>query len=39
MIIDEHTQINNHNKGLVVSLDDSLNKLINTMLKNSVVYS
>jgi len=39
MIIDVHTHINNYHEDRVVSLDDCLNLLTDTMLENKVDYS
>lgn len=39
MIIDVHTHINNYHEDRVVSLEDCLNKLTDTMKENSVDYS
>lgn len=39
MIIDVHTHINNYHEDRVVSLEDSLNKLTDTMQENNVDYS
>ena len=39
MIIDVHTHINNYHEDRVVSLEECLNKLEETMLKNKVDYS
>ena len=39
MIIDVHTHINNYHEEKVVSLDDCLNKLTDTMQENGVDYS
>lgn len=39
MIIDAHTHINNYHKDRVVSLEDCLNKLLETMDENHVDYS
>jgi predicted TIM-barrel fold metal-dependent hydrolase len=39
MIIDVHTHINNYHEERVVSLEDCLNKLTDTMAENNVDYS
>lgn len=39
MIIDVHTHINNYHEDRVISLEDNLNKLTDTMLANKVDYS
>jgi len=39
MIIDVHTHINNYHEDRVVSLEDCLNKLTDTMAENGVDYS
>ena len=39
MIIDVHTHINNYHEERVVSLEDCLNKLTETMAENQVDYS
>lgn len=39
MIIDVHTHINNYHEDRVVSLEDCLNKLTETMEENQVDYS
>ena len=39
MIIDVHTHINNYHEERVVSLEDSLNLLSDTMEENKVDYS
>lgn len=39
MIIDAHTHINNYHKDRVVSLEDCLNQLLETMADNKVDYS
>jgi len=39
MIIDVHTHINNYHEDRVVSLEDSLNRLTDTMEENKVDYS
>jgi hypothetical protein len=39
MIIDAHTHINNYHEDRVVSLEDCLNQLTDTMAENSVDYS
>ncbi len=39
MIIDVHTHINNYHEDRVVSLEDSLNKLTDTMAESGVDYS
>ena len=39
MIIDVHTHINNYHEDRVVSLDECLNKLTETMIENNVNYS
>jgi len=39
MIIDVHTHINNYHEDRVISLDECLNKLTDTMLENKVDYS
>ena len=39
MIIDVHTHINNYHEDRVVSLEDSLNRLTDTMEENEVDYS
>lgn len=39
MIIDVHTHINNYHEDRVVSLDECLNKLTQTMIDNQVDYS
>ncbi len=39
MIIDVHTHINNYHEDKVVSMEDSLNLLSQTMLENDIAYS
>jgi len=39
MIIDVHTHINNYHEDRVVSMEDSLNLLSNTMAENNISYS
>ena len=39
MIINVHTHINNYHEDRVVSLEDCLNKLTDTMAENEVDYS
>lgn len=39
MIIDVHTHINNYHEDKVISLEDCLNRLTDTMAENSVDYS